>query len=263
MNRDHMFHPTSPHRKRVRSDVNYRESAPNGAAVVEQNTSYARNYSAEKPNVDEDERFLQLAREALVATATANQQSSGLNPLVVDPTISDLLDRLQYALSPHGNPIKRGHNIQANENGQLMIQNFYRQFPNMSNDIFVDFNNHHPANTRSEGWNFLVGEPLELRAPAPKEEEEEELPAEQPESDDQDRKFFCHKCSMAFRRSSDLKRHEKQHFKVLPYICLDCGKSFARKDALKRHIGTLTCKRNTDKRLYVDNLNYLDKKNEK
>jgi uncharacterized Zn-finger protein len=286
MNHDNpMFHPEigrldSPPRKRVRSDV----YSTAGTPVVEQNTSYTRQ---PPKSDDEDERFLRLAREALVATATANLQSSELNPLVVDPTISDLLHRLQYALSPHGNPMKRGLNIQANENGQLMIQNFYRQFPNMSNDIFVSSNNH-PANSRSEGWNFLVGEPLELRAPQKpnhshslsEQEHEQVSPISQisqplsqggslsfskkdaspdVDSDDQDRKFFCTQCSMSFRRSSDLKRHEKQHFKVLPYICEECGKSFARKDALKRHVGTLTCKRNTDKRLYVSNLTYLER----
>lgn len=263
---------------------------------------------------DEDARFLRLAREALVATATANLRTSNLNPLEVDPTISDLLDRLQYALSPHGNPMRLGLDIHANENGQLMIQNFYRQFPNMSNDIFVGLasspvgtnydhqpgqphpsrphvgrglprsqlslpnlnqnhhaphtyqnhqphqnstelssgSNHHPS-ARGEGWNFLVGEPLELRAPA----HTDKSASGTPEFDEDERKFFCTHCSMSFRRSSDLKRHEKQHFKMLPYICDQCGKSFARKDALKRHVGTLTCKRNTDKRLYVDNLEYL------
>lgn len=299
MNHDNpMFHSEigrldSPPRKRVRNDVHYRDS-PAGTPVIEQNTSYARQYQTPKPD-DEDERFLRLAREALVATATANQQSSELNPLVVDPTISDLLHRLQYALSPHGNPIKRGLNIHANENGQLMIQSFYNQFPNMSNDIFVSSNNH-PTNSRSEGWNFLVGEPLELRAPqttpqthqpnhshslsepiseqisqplshrdsiarprSPSFSRPKEASPDLNDSDDQDRKFFCTQCSMSFRRSSDLKRHEKQHFKVLPYICEECGKSFARKDALKRHVGTLTCKRNTDKKLYVDNLNYLER----
>ena len=65
---------------------------------------------------------------------------------------------------------------------------------------------------------------------------------------------------MSFRRSSDLKRHEKQHLSIPPNICEHCGKGFARKDALKRHIGTLTCKRNADKKLYVENLNYLQNK---
>lgn len=79
-------------------------------------------------------------------------------------------------------------------------------------------------------------------------------------SQDPTRKFPCDKCPMSFRRSSDLKRHEKQHLSIPPNICEHCGKGFARKDALKRHIGTLTCKRNADKKLYVENLNYLQNK---
>ena len=77
-------------------------------------------------------------------------------------------------------------------------------------------------------------------------------------SQDPTRKFPCDKCPMSFRRSSDLKRHEKQHLTIPPNICQFCGKGFARKDALKRHIGTLTCKRNADKKLYIENLNYLN-----
>lgn len=63
---------------------------------------------------------------------------------------------------------------------------------------------------------------------------------------------------MTFRRSSDLKRHAKQHLDVPANICQLCGKGFARKDALKRHMGTLTCKRNANKKLYVDNLAFLN-----
>ncbi|RCK54994.1 Transcriptional regulator MET32 [Candida viswanathii] len=79
-------------------------------------------------------------------------------------------------------------------------------------------------------------------------------------SQDPTRKFPCDKCPMSFRRSSDLKRHEKQHLSIPPNICEFCGKGFARKDALKRHVGTLTCKRNADKKLYIENLNYLHSK---
>lgn len=79
-------------------------------------------------------------------------------------------------------------------------------------------------------------------------------------SQDPTRRFPCDKCPMSFRRSSDLKRHEKQHLSIPPNICSSCGKGFARKDALKRHIGTLTCKRNADRKLYIENLSYLHDK---
>lgn len=63
------------------------------------------------------------------------------------------------------------------------------------------------------------------------------------------RQFVCAKCGSSFKRSSDLKRHEKIHLAVMPNICPLCKKGFARKDALKRHIDTLTCRRNREKML--------------
>lgn len=274
-------------------------------SAVEQNLSYTRSYSAlndylltSKTNrptsilrshshneSDEDERFLRLAREALVATATAAK--SNTVGLEVDPTIQDLLTRLQYVSSPHGNPIRRSEKIRANENGQLMIQDFYQDFPNLSNDIFTEdrFGDNgtlaqdHPKpegqSTRNEDWNFLIGEPLHLELKESRSTRNEGQNIHHAMDDntttvlsdnslldksgkeDEDRKFLCSKCTMSFRRSSDLKRHEKQHLSIPPNICELCGKGFARKDALKRHSGTLTCKRNADRKLYIENLNYL------
>ena len=68
-------------------------------------------------------------------------------------------------------------------------------------------------------------------------------------SDNQKKKkmFACAECHLEFRRSSDVRRHERTHLRVLPNICTKCGKGFARKDALKRHFDTLTCKRNRQK----------------
>lgn len=195
------------------------------------------------PHSDEDARFLRLAHDALVATSKESN-------LMVDPTIQDLLRRLQYALSPHGNPIKRLDSIRANENGQLMIQNFYNGFPNLSNDIFTSSNN--PANTNNPGWNFLLdSKSLVLSASPEPMDSSGENSGPRPK---EERKFPCRGCSMSFRRSSDLKRHEKQHLLIPANICPQCGKGFARKDALKRHLGTLTCKRNADKKLYQKNL---------
>lgn len=228
---------------------------------------------------DEDARFLRLAHEALVATTAKSN-------MLVDPTIEDLLARLQYALLPHGNPIKRSQNIHANENGQLMIQNFYDGFPNLSNDIFTSTSNH-PLNANNTGWNFLLDKDEnpsaaqghgrrqdlgQIRGTAPELRSQRDLsisdsrntlkevtasPLER--KNKLQRKFPCPDCHMLFRRSSDLKRHGKQHLEIPANICADCGKGFARKDALKRHRGTLTCKRNAQKGLYEKNLQYLRK----
>lgn len=257
---------------------------------LHQSQTQNQNQQNQQPqdSSDEDERFLRLAREALVATAKGVKNQSGeigVNDLLmIDPTIQDLLRRLQYAASPHGNPIKKSNTIKANENGQLMIQSFYQQFPNLSNDIFTN-NQHlslnsnervktppsevHPSNRENSGWNFLIGEPITFKND-PINKKDSTPPQLEPTDAKikgggiskkirSDRKFLCDKCSMSFRRSSDLKRHEKQHLTIPPNICELCGKGFARKDALKRHMGTLTCKRNADKKLYVDNLQYLTK----
>lgn len=63
------------------------------------------------------------------------------------------------------------------------------------------------------------------------------------------RNYRCSNCGISFKRSSDLKRHERIHLKVPPNICPLCRKGFARKDALKRHVDTLTCKRNRQRLL--------------
>lgn len=206
---------------------------------------------------DEDAHFLRLAHDALVATSKESN-------LMVDPTIQDLLRRLQYALSPHGNPIKRLENIRTNANGQLMIQNFYNVFPNLSNDIFTSSQGlvgpdglngaDSPARSDNSDWNFLLNKlPSDNVSPEPSDGALDPSGLHRR----QDRKFPCTSCSMSFRRSLDLKRHEKQHLTIPANICPQCGKGFARKDALKRHLGTLTCKRNAEKKLYHKNLQYL------
>lgn len=234
--------------------------------VIEQNVSYTRGgqnvpppppkpeqppaanpSSPAEPQTEEDARFLRLAHDALVATSTESN-------LIVDPTIQDLLRRLQYVLSPHGNPIKNSESIRSNENGQLNIQKFYKGFPNLSNNIFVGDNDTNPASKKSEGWNFLLDKPVASPSPSPEHSDHNSQPL-----DLASRKFPCLGCSMLFRRSLDLKRHAKQHLTVPANICGQCGKGFARRDALKRHTGTMTCKRNADKKIYYSNLELLRK----
>lgn len=144
-------------------------------------------------NENEDQRFLRLARDALVATAQGINQN---NREVVDPTILDLLTRLQYASSPHGNPISKLEGLEANDAGQLNIQGFYQLFPNLSNNVFATggdatttddakrtsiasssqeqgrgvTSKYNPAGNEL-GWNFLIGEPLQLKSDAERQRE--------------------------------------------------------------------------------------------
>lgn len=240
----HLLHGQALALQNISSDLAHRQ----GNASRSESRDSQQNAPAgiNGPQTDEDAQFLRLAHDALVATSKESN-------LVVDPTIQDLLQRLQYALSPHGNPIKRLDSIRANENGQLMIQNFYNGFPNLSNDIFTGSND--PSSTSNPGWNFLLDRksPMVSVSPEPVDIAGEIVGSRRKE----ERKFPCRGCSMSFRRSSDLKRHEKQHLLIPANICPQCGKGFARKDALKRHLGTLTCKRNAEKKLYHKNLQYL------
>ncbi|KAI9202902.1 uncharacterized protein BJ171DRAFT_163458 [Polychytrium aggregatum] len=51
-----------------------------------------------------------------------------------------------------------------------------------------------------------------------------------------ERNHQCNTCGSTFRRSHDLRRHERSlHSTDRPYECLVCHKTFSRMDALKRH----------------------------
>ncbi|KAI8893997.1 hypothetical protein BC833DRAFT_606523 [Globomyces pollinis-pini] len=56
-----------------------------------------------------------------------------------------------------------------------------------------------------------------------------------------ERNYNCQECGTSFRRSHDLKRHQRSlHSDVKPFGCARCGKRFSRMDALKRHTSRIT-----------------------
>lgn len=229
----------------------------------------------------EGARFLRMAHEALVSTAAGmSTNQAGL----IDPTIQDLLKRLQYASVTHAR--RQLHFDAEKKEPYQLVPGFYDTFPNFTdsevfpyvslnhqsyerNDNHIQKNNadlrgFSPSKHRDSVWNAIENSiigPLPQNMPINHQEislatsGEKLVPVSS--SKEGERKFFCVKCSMCFRRSSDLKRHEKQHLSIPANICSYCGKGFARKDALKRHMGTLTCKRNAEKELYSLNLEYL------
>ena len=56
--------------------------------------------------------------------------------------------------------------------------------------------------------------------------------------------FRCSICNQDFSRNHDLKRHQRIHTEVKPFIGI-CGKAFSRKDALKRHLLVKGCSNNS------------------
>lgn len=174
----------------------------------------------------EDVKFLQAASEVVK-----------LHEHEIDPAIKQIMNRLQYETAPHGGlPISRQFMQDHHMEGGV-------EFPELTVDPFKgdwlshsqDNNNHnHNHNTvalvRDESFSSVLQNSNHL-------------------DDLEERNYLCKSCGMSFKRSSDLKRHEKIHLEVMPNICPQCNKGFARKDALKRHINTLTCKRNKEKLL--------------
>lgn len=46
--------------------------------------------------------------------------------------------------------------------------------------------------------------------------------------------FLCKTCNKVFKKSSDLKKHERIHTGVKPYVC-ECGKAFTHQTSLRHH----------------------------
>ncbi|ANZ73758.1 BA75_01689T0 [Komagataella pastoris] len=215
---------------------------------------------------EEDIKFLQLANEALEKIGT------------IDPSIKQILTRLQYAAPPHGG-VPMGSAFSASgvnsgvQNTPLVDELAINHFPNFNNDIFYD-EQHLNLHSNSNNNNTKKSIPsVAGTTPTPttattlgdatyrKRIYEQVSPTSSLSSQSSsrvDKPFICSKCALAFRRSSDLKRHEKIHLEVLPNICSRCQKGFARKDALKRHIDTLTCKRNREKLMVKQRLQDSD-----
>ncbi|KAH3665918.1 hypothetical protein OGAPHI_004107 [Ogataea philodendri] len=272
----------------------------------------AARFPAE-PMTLEDVEFLKLANEVIKK-----------HQYRIDPTIRDILSRLQYANSPHGGlPISReymGPQINRLIGQRVFPQNSELEsrgsrnsdtFPQLGLDVFKNqqqqqhfgqvgsslYASHSPQSQNNE----LIGQLANsIKNMDPTEQQElfqkisgisstskqqatspglttsppQQLQVLQnidvlsnhhnagssesaqqsnhsnpttPES--HPKSHVCRTCSMTFKRSSDLKRHEKIHLEVPPNICPLCQKGFARKDALKRHIDTLTCKRNRERLL--------------
>ncbi|KXS14610.1 hypothetical protein M427DRAFT_99520 [Gonapodya prolifera JEL478] len=57
------------------------------------------------------------------------------------------------------------------------------------------------------------------------------------------RTFKCDNCPAAFVRKHDLRRHERIHLGLKPYVCRFCSKAFARLDAMNRHTMLKNCKK--------------------
>lgn len=187
--------------------------------------------------------FFRQAAEAIVATS--------LNAANVDPTIRELLSRIKYAnpnlpqaQAPVGQGVSASNGVV--DPGQVTDEyNVLKFFTNPSNlSVAETGSSQTPA---GEGSTASVRNKRKLGS----EGLQNETRADGEKSSSDEKKYSCSKCKLEFRRTSDLRRHERTHLPVLPNICSQCGKGFARKDALKRHANTLTCRRNRSKLLSI------------
>lgn len=181
----------------------------------------------EEQYTEQDLAFLKAAKEV-----------ASLHPAQIDPTIRDILNRLQYEHAPHGGlPIRQSdfeqHNLLQQHDAEQLLFATPPDFPQLSMDIFKHEH-----------------QPLQVLPDRPTPQQQAQPPPPPPQQTaDTPRNYLCDVCSLSFKRSSDLKRHEKIHLEVPPNVCPQCSKGFARKDALKRHINTVTCKRNRERML--------------
>lgn len=216
--------------------------------------------------MSEDAIFFRQAAEAIVATS--------LNASNVDPTIRELLSRIKYVnptlsqvqsseITSQVDSVQQSRNIDSDpreQNSSLL--------PSDSRSLLDYFPT--PLNVNLSGVGTAASFDSNISDRDIKQKKKYNNENSDQEADDADgitndnlsrrsssekltdhKKFPCAKCKLVFRRSSDLRRHERTHLPVLPNICSQCGKGFARKDALKRHFDTLTCRRNRSKLLSI------------
>ncbi|SCU95361.1 LANO_0E10132g1_1 [Lachancea nothofagi CBS 11611] len=184
--------------------------------------------------MSEDTVFFQQAAEAIVATSLKSSS--------VDPTIRELLTRLKYV--DHNKSATRMPQQIPSENKSVL--NYFDQLLNNVESTSSGTDEQMSSTVRYSG--IKKRKTSETGDSVQKDDTKDNTSAD---DESAAKKFPCAKCELVFRRSSDLRRHERAHLPILPNICSLCGKGFARKDALKRHFDTMTCKRNREKLLSI------------